>query len=263
LLPAALSIFILAVARLRGEGRAAEPAVWIWILWSVFALALLPKMLLAPRLFHYGFCLGMPAFILLVVFFTHHLPESLALSIPGKTHYRFLAAALVLFGMLRITVVSQKFFYARKTAEVGRAGDLIRAYDARFDPRTGAVQALLKEIERSVPPAGTLAVLPEGVMLNYLSRRTNPSPYINFLPLVTAAYGETSILTSLRQRPPDYLILFHRDTTEFGAGLFGRDASYGRSMLEWIESDYRPVFQTGQQPLVKPDQFGAILLKHR
>jgi hypothetical protein len=217
----------------------------------------MPKMLLAPRIFHYGFCLGMPAFILLVVFLTHHLPEALPLSVRGRLRYRSLAAVFVLLGMLRLTVSSQVFFYSRKNETIGRGGDLIRVAGAAVDPRAGAVRALLQEMERSVPPSATLAVFPEGVMLNYLSRRANPTRYINFMPLVIAAYGESRLLAALEHRPPDYIILFHRNTAEFGAGLSGS------GILERIEGHYSPVFQIGQKPLVRPDQFGATLLKRR
>ncbi len=264
LLPAVLYILFKALSALRSNSpRGDEPAARIWVLWSVFALALLPKMLLAPRIFHYGFYLGMPGFLLVAVYLTHHLPESLPLPVPSKLLFRSLMAEFLLLGMLRLTLTSQFFFYARKTAAIGRAGDRIRVFDSRLDPRTGAVQGLLGEIERTTKPGATLAVFPEGVMLNYLSRRANPSRYINFAPLVLHAYGEASVLADLERKPPDYVILFHRDTTEFGAGLFGRDPSYGRRILEWIERDYIAVWQTGSPPLQEPAQFGAKLLKRR
>ena len=34
----------------------------------------------------------------------------------------------------------------------------------------------LSWIQNNVPPNATLAVLPEGAMINYLSRRVNPTP---------------------------------------------------------------------------------------
>lgn len=204
----------------------------IWIVWAVFALALMPKMLLAPRIFHYGFYLGMPAFILAAVFLTHHAPDALPLTVRGKLRYRRLAAGFLLLGMLRITATSQIFFYSPKTTPVGEGGDVILAASLEPDPRTGAVRALLEELKRSAPPSATLAVLPEGVMLNYLSRRANPTSYINFMPLVMAAYGEPRVLDSLKRHPPDYIILFHRNTAEFGTGLFGRDPAYGRKIRD-------------------------------
>lgn len=249
LLPAALVILYRAVA---GLPRTAGPEARLWIVWSVFALALLPRMFLAPRIFHYGFYLGMPAFILLAVFLTHHVPESLPLSPGAKMRYRRLAAAFLLLGMARLTATSQLFFYSRKTVDAGRGGDRIRAYD---DRQTRAVRTLLEAFDRSVPPGASLAVLPEGAMLNYLGRRANPTGYLNLTPLVTAAYGEDSILAAFRRRPPGYVVVFPRDTAEFGVGPFGRDSSYGRAIREWVEREYTAVFRTGPS--------GAVVWKRR
>lgn len=246
LLPAVLYILLRAFARLRAEPAGwADPAARLWILWSVFSLALLPKMLLAPRIYHYGAFLGLPGFLLLAVFLTHHLPQSLRLSPGGQFRYRRLAAIFLLLGMLRLTAASQVFFHLRKTADIGQEGDRVRVVD---DFRTRTVRALLEEIERRVPRNATLAVFPEGEMLNYLSRRANPSPYIDVMPRVMFTYGEPAILASYRSRPPDYIILLPRDTMEFGVGAFGEDPAYGRSMGEWIESDYVTVFETSGPP---------------
>jgi len=50
------------------------------------------------------------------------------------------------------------------------------AYGLAVDPFHGTVETALVLVEKNVPPDATLAVLPEGAMINYLSRRVNPTP---------------------------------------------------------------------------------------
>ena len=47
----------------------------------------------------------------------------------------------------------------------------------------------------------TLAVLPEGVMLNYLLRRDSPLRVINLMPPELLVFGEEGILHALGAQP--------------------------------------------------------------
>ncbi len=114
--------------------------------------------------------------------------------------------------------------------------------------------------QKRVAPGKTLAVLPEGAMINYLARRENPTPYINFMPLEVLVFGEGNILSAFERRPPDFVLLVHKDTSEYGPRFFGAD--YALRIGEWIHGGYEPVCAVGQPPL-ESDRFGMALLKRR
>ncbi len=109
------------------------------------------------------------------------------------------------------------------------------------------VASLVEWVEANLPPDATLLVLPEGVMVNYLTRRVNPTRHLNFVPPEIMIFGEGQILEDLRAQPPDYVVLVHRETREYGLPLFGTD--YAPRLLEWAREQYEPVAQVGAVPL--------------
>ena len=96
-------------------------------------------------------------------------------------------------------------------------------------------------------------------MINFLSARRNPTPYVNLMPPEVILFGEQNILDSLRAEPPDFAMVLHNDTSmPYGMRFFGRD--YGRRIFAWIESEYCPVSSIGAPPL-QDERFGIVLLK--
>ena len=109
------------------------------------------------------------------------------------------------------------------------------------------VAHLVDWVEANLPPQVSLLVLPEGVMVNYLTRRVNPTRHLNFAPPEIMIFGEERILEDLRAQPPDYVVLVHRETPEYGLPLFGTD--YAPRLLEWAREDYELVARVGAEPL--------------
>ena len=124
------------------------------------------------------------------------------------------------------------------------------------------VEEALRRIEQRFPEDATLLVLPEGVMLNYLLRRPTPTRFISFMPPELILFGEERMLEALDAHPPDGVILVHKDTSEYGLPLFGRD--YGRRIFDWVERRYRPVAAPlGHPPLQPGSVFGISILEAR
>jgi hypothetical protein len=152
------------------------------------------------------------------------------------------------------SIMRQQF--AQREYTIGAGQD--RFKDGR---KASYVATTLREIERRVAPHETLAVIPEGVMLNYLARRAASTPHNNFMPPELVIYGEERILSDFRASPPDYIAVVHKNTTEYGFPLFGQD--YARDFYAWVKANYSRVHRTGKAPLVKTSQFGIDLLKRR
>ena len=128
----------------------------------------------------------------------------------------------------------------------------------RTDLRGKAVDIILSEIEKRAPKDATLAVLPDGAMVNYLSRRANSTPYLFFAPTALAINGEDRMLDAFKSKPPDFIVLFHKDASEFGYQFFGK--GYGERIMSWIRRNYRRVKLVGRPPL-QDQRFGIALLQ--
>jgi hypothetical protein len=143
---------------------------------------------------------------------------------------------------------------AFKTRPVGSGADRFIA-----DDRGVIVADMLALLAEFTTPQQTLAVLPEGTIFNYLARRATSTPIVQLNPTELVIFGEQDLTQGFEDHPPSFILLVHKDTTEFGARYFGID--YGRPLLDWIKRHYHPLRRLGATPLVGP-QFGMLLLRH-
>jgi hypothetical protein len=246
----------------------------IGILWLAFSFFLLAKLGFNPRLSHYGVFLAMPAFLSAIYLLLHLLPRFLAsgkwqvasdtiphhLS-PVTCHLSPFCVAMLIFllaGLGRLAIQSA-LFYRDKDFTLGSGGDRMVAFDPKIDPTGAAMASAVAWIETRTAPTNTLAVLPEGVMLNYLTRRDNPTPYVVFAFEVWA-YGEQHMLAAYEKNPPDYIVLVQRDSSEYGVPYFGRQKGFGLDVMEWVRRNYQPVELIGAEPL-QSGAFGIKILK--
>jgi hypothetical protein len=250
-----LSIGVLGVTWIN-PGQAPEERRATARLLSLFLLAFvfLWKMLFAARIYQYGFFLAMPATLLLVVIVLFWLPRNL--EVRGGSGFPLrLTAAAVLLSTVALHLAFAGTYFERKQYSMGTGADEFRA-----DFRANAVLKILDSIGTHVAPGETLSVLPEGVMLNYLARRSTSIPYISLMPLETIMFGEEEILRSFQDHPPDFIALVHRDTSKFGYPFFGTD--YGSNIMTWVRSNYRIIEQAGETPF-QSDGFGIQLLARK
>src|SRR5262249_47175908 len=111
--------------------------------------------------------------------------------------------------------------YRDKVIPIGSGGDLFYASRGPEFWQGEAVDAALHQLDRA--SGSTLAVMPEGVMLNYLTRRESPLRVVNLMPPELMTFGEDEILRSLELAPPDLILLVHIDVREYGYPAFGSD----------------------------------------
>ena len=212
---------------------------------ALLSLLLLAKIFLQPVLWGYGFALAVPAAALLVVALLDTIPKAIARRGGHAWTFRATALALLVTAGLGALTASEAM-RARKTVWLGEGRDRFRT-DRQVDA-SRIVKRLVEGIEKNLPADATLVVLPEGVIVNYLARRPNPTPHLNFVPPEIAIFGEERILRDLTTNPPDYVVLVQRDTREYGLPLFG--THYARSLLRWARRDYELVARAGATPLV-------------
>lgn len=253
----ALCVFLFAAKdRLLTEKQRVFP-----LLWAVFALALLSKMGLNSRIWHYGFVLAMPAFVGMVYLLHWLVPLWLEKHGVQSRYFRRLVWWVLMFGCLQLAAQSA-IRYADVTFPVGKGGDEIKTPNTDTDQRGLAVSIALSWMETNLPPHATLAVLPEGAGINYLSRRVNPSGYPTWLPPELRAFGQTNMAAAFERSSPDYILLLHRPVSEYNVKYFGLQPEYGLALMQWVRQHYETVFQVGDPPL-QTWHFGLQILRRR
>jgi len=233
------------------------------LLWGIFAVLLLAKQGVFPRIWHTGFALAMPAFVSAVYLLLRLLPDFLErkFQVPRQP-LRIAATAVLIIALASLANTSQKF-YSAKNLPVGHGADMILA----SGPEGNSVEArnvnlALDWIEKNVPPHATLTALPQGVILNYLSRRENPTPCFDWNPALLAVFGEAQMTAAFEKNAPDYIALVEWQTYEFGVGYFGTQPGYGADLMAWIGKNYQPVAIFGSEPL-RNGLFGIKILKRQ
>ena len=252
-LPSALPLTVLtAIAafaiefRRRLADRAEALRLLPMLMWSAFALVLLAKIVLNARLFHYGFYLALPAVTVTIVFLVWLVPRWLdGWTAPGAGRRFRVMAMLALVAAIAPYPGLSYARYRSKTIAIGSGGDRFYASEAPGLWQGAAVRDALARIQELSPSGSTMTVLPEGVMLNYLSRRRSPVRLVNLMPPELLTFGESEVLRSLQTAPPELILLVHRDVTEYGYPLFGTDSKYGRSIALWVRAHYDTVQVVG------------------
>ena len=170
--------------------------------------------------------------------------------------------AYVLFGYLRgnsiwwIPLIAllcgrdlaeQRVRYALKASPIVSPRGMF--YDVNSD-RAAVLNAFIQRVH-----GGTLAVLPEGLTLNYLTGSRTPLTFHTFTPVETAAPSvEDSIIGEFMARAPSRIAIVDRDVTEYGYRGFGVD--YDLKLWNYLFAKYR-VEQNWATP-----RFRLLLLRH-
>jgi hypothetical protein len=178
-----------------------------------------------------------------------------------SAQFRAVAAIFVLSALGQM-VWESNLYYRDKTFPVGTGLDEILAVDPRLEIRGEAFQDTVSWIESNTAQSNTIAVLPQGMLINYLTRRPNPTPYVCLTPTEVESYGETNITAAYIRTPPDYIILVSEDTSDWKLGAFGVERGYGYDLMQWIRANYAPVWGMGAEPL-QTKRFGIRVLKRR
>jgi hypothetical protein len=250
---------LLALLVWRGAKSGWEPPVVFAFLWTVWSLALLAKLGFFCRIWHYGFALAMPAFVSGVYLLIWALPRQLENCGVRPALFRGLLWLMLLPGLTRLTQASLQL-YSDKTLPVASGADAMVAFNPHFRPVDEIVANALSWVETNVPPSATLAVLPQGAILNYLSRHPNPCGYVAWNPPEVAAFGQQKMTDAFIAHSPDYVIELFVNYGEYGETYFGQQQRFGLEAQQWIDAHYQLVSLLGHD-WVKDGQFGIKILK--
>lgn len=212
--------------------------------WCLFALTLLAKIALFSRVMHYGFALALPAALTMVVAALDWVPRRGRAACRGATlPWLFLP---LLAAYLLAYQVQHSMHIDRDVAHGVIRGDEFDSA-ASTAPAAEAVRQLIAHTAGS----DAVAVLPEGVMLNYLARRASATRFITWMPPEVIFFGEEQMRADLAATSPEWIVLAPRDLDEYGYEAFGDD--YCRTTADWIESQYavRSTWDEGRWRLLR------------
>jgi hypothetical protein len=220
----------------------------------VFSLMLLGKMLLNSRIDQYEFVLAMPAAMILTVLVVDWLPEWVSRS-HGYAGAARAAGAAILFVVAVQFILLANSHLAAKTVRVSNGSDEVLTY-----PRGIVVNEGIGALRTLMKPGETMAVVPEGVMLNYLVRVDNPTPYINYLPPDVLMFGEEKMLAAFKAHPPDYIVAVPHSFHEYGVEGFGE--GYATDLASWIVNSYEEL-KTVAPEATRKMPFGKLYILRR
>lgn len=244
---------LLVIVRQRRHRQAAEWAVH-GVGMLVFAAALLLKMLLHVRLHHYGFGLAMPGVVMFIVVTVAWLPR-LARNLGGSGVIMRSAACAVWLAVVVTFLSFQAVPVGQMTHVVGSGADRFLANRNGLD-----IERARQDLTADTRPGQTLVTMPDCEMLNFLTRRANPTRFGNFVPHQLQIFGEAEMIEEFERVPPDFVALVHRDTTEYGPQFFGVD--YAQDLHAHIMEHYLPWKLIGAMPFTGHEG-GVLILTRR
>lgn len=254
-LPVICLFLILAfIWRIINEERA-ERAVFGLVI-AFFSLFLVFRMFFAVWAGHYGFYLVVPGLLVYHIFFFRVIPDFLK---PGllKRFFRlgFLAVfILFIFGHLSVS----RFCYQRRSLMVQSPGGSLLFFNNDKEKRC---KELVEFLQKNTAEDETLVVVPEGLLVNFLSGRRNPLYYYDYLPIdLSRPEIEESVILSMEKEKVDYVALVQRDIREHGAVVFGGD--YAQQLFNYINEKYFLYKQFGPFPYTS-SRYGAALFKRK
>jgi hypothetical protein len=231
---------------------------WNQLLFFVAAVGMLARMAFDPTISHYGFFQAVLAGTWLCAFLIAEYPRMFALSGAPRAALRLGIVIFLAGGAVALTRRSLEFYRAKQTP-VGTAADEIRGYTQEIYPLVGLWERTRAFIAAQTPSDSALLVIPEGISLNYWTRRKHPLRITDVLP-ATLALNPRDVATDLALTPPDYIVIIPRQMAELGFERYGQDAASGRSILQWVEKNYRLLAREGDDPL-NPKAVGVWVLK--
>ena len=211
------------------------------ILLAMLGAALMARMALNGRIYHYGFYQAAIAGSILPAILICELPERLRTGLRERVLILVAILALLLPGVVTIVRASQGLIRL-KTASVGEGLDRFYVFPRTVDYTGELVDAATKSLKKE-GKVGSLLVLPEGIMINYLTRIPSTVPYYFY------ASTPPELVTELETRPPERVVVISRDLREYGIERYGDTPGHGQEILEWLSRNYARYAHAGGNPL--------------
>lgn len=89
-----------------------------------------------------------------------------------------------------------------------------------------------------IPSKSTFMMLPEGLMINFLTAHDSNNRFYSLTPNFVEAF-ESEIIQHINFKKPDYVFITNQDTEDYGFRYFGKN--YGKEIYNCVKSNYKYV----------------------
>ena len=183
------------------------------------------RMMLNGRIYQYGFIQSSLATLVLSSVLLNDIPNLIRDKYIINYLYKLTIVLLVISFISNICKQSDNL-YSLKTLVIGESSDKFITFS--------------KNIK-------TLCVLPEGIMINYLTRTNNPVYYEAFF---SSPEQEKLTLNYLKANNPEFILFLSRDLKEYGVDRYGTKDQSGYDIYKWFSSAYHPIDTYNLSPLL-------------
>lgn len=223
---------------------------------ATFSCGLLAKRFLVNDYAHYGFLISLPASLTITTFLLRH-----RISIRRDAKFGIIFASLLL-GISLEAHDRSWMFYQAKSYHVEAGADSFYTWDPAIGLNAyGPLYNNFIEWQKKYIPAdGTFVAVSDGVMLNYLSRKASSIVFTNYNPHDYFLLGTNGVIDSISESPPDYVVWIYVDITYYRRGQFGSPDAYGYELVEYIGSNYTPIYLDGADPRLNKSS-GLMVLR--
>jgi hypothetical protein len=224
-------VFVIVLARLgrelRRTGRIGARQLMALAL-VLLAGTMLVRMALRARINHFGFIQAAFAGMVATAVLVSEVPKWTG---HGRWGQRVALAGLAIMLVVGCSaiVADSDAHHADQIQPVASGADRFYAFGPKLD-ETGALVNWCVDRLRVIPSGATLLVLPEGVMINYLSRHPRPMPEFQA--------DEEAYIKQLGQARPDYVICIWGDQRDNGISRFGDPGFPGEKIVKWLHENY-------------------------
>ena len=226
-----------------GKRSIPESSLFIKLLVTVFAVALMTRMVLNGRIFQYGFIQASIAAMVIIAAVLGEVPLFELLGKLGSKLFRIGFVFIISIAVFTTLQNSNRLLSA-KTLPIGKGADLMYTYPSNV-LMTGQIVGTFSELLAKQTADKKIIVIPEGIMINYLARKKSPVDDINYY---TSKSAESGIVGKLKKTAPSWIIYISRDLTEYGVSKFGSKDQSGEELMNWVKANYHIVIKMGGDP---------------
>lgn len=98
------------------------------------------------------------------------------------------------------------------------------------------INETLKYIKAHSLQDGTIMVLPESIIFNFLTGKKTEFYQTSFIPLDFETFSEDNIIKDIFEKKPEFIVFTNRNTSEYGKSYICRD--YGVKTCKYIVNNY-------------------------
>lgn len=165
---------------------------------------------------------------------------------------QYLALTFIVVGLLNICVLKE---YTKEFISVNTSRGTISQPKAEAD----MFVYLENWVNYNTKKNDSVLMMPEGIMLNFVTGRPTKDMYYHLIPNHISAMGENDIVTGLDNDKPEYIIINSAQYTMYGKTEMCRD--FGQKICKFVKNNYKKVKEFSTIGYAMPYPFKAKIYK--